>query len=196
MVLAKWMTAPDNPYFARSMANWAWAQLFGKGLVDPPDDMSRANPAVHPELLNALGKYFIASKYNLRGLIRTIATSEAYGLSSGTVKGNERDGRLFSHHTPRPLTAHQMADALAQATDVPNTYGALGARLAIKINDPSTPSVILDTFGACRRTLPWKIATTRWPPPRRRSTAGTTRHRARWYASRWRRARRSRRPPS
>src|SRR5262249_52510366 len=120
--LAAWITAPDNRYFARAMANWVWAQLFGKGLVDPPDDMSRANPPVHPELLDALGRHFVASKYDLRGLIRTIACSETYGLSSAAVPGNERDTRLFSHHLPRPLTAHQMADALAQATDVPNRY--------------------------------------------------------------------------
>ena len=61
--LAAWMTPPDNPYFARAMANWVWAQLFGKGLVDPPDDMSRANPPVHPELLDALAKHFVAGKY-------------------------------------------------------------------------------------------------------------------------------------
>ncbi len=152
VALAKWMTSPENPYFARSMANWVWAQLFGKGLVDPPDDMSRANPPVHPELLDALANQFIASKYDLRELISTIATSEAYGLSSGTVKGNEHDSRFFSHHTPRPLTAHQMADALAQATDVPNTYGQLGQRLAIRVTDPATPSAILDTFGRCSRT--------------------------------------------
>ena len=54
--------------------------------------------------------------------IRTVVSSEAYALSSGTVKGNERDNRFFSHQMPRALTAHQMADALAQATDVPNRF--------------------------------------------------------------------------
>src|SRR6202167_4157977 len=110
------MVAADNPYFSRAMANWVWAQLFSRGLVDPPDDMSRANPPVHPELLDALAKHFVAAKFDLRDLIQTIARSETYGLSSGTVAGNERDARFFSHQLPRPLTAHQMADALAQAT--------------------------------------------------------------------------------
>ena len=150
--LARWMTAPDNPYFARAMVNWTWAQLFGRGLVDPADDLSRANPAVHPELLEALARHFREHKYDLRDLVHTIATSEAYGLSSATVPGNERDQRLFSHQAPRPLTAHQMADALAQATDVPNVYGQLKTRLAIRVTDPATPSVILDTFGRCPRT--------------------------------------------
>jgi hypothetical protein len=157
--LATWMTAPDNPYFARAMANWVWAQLFGKGLVDPPDDMSRSNPPVHPELLDALARHFVAHKYDLRDLIRTVATSEAYGLSSATAPGNEKDTRLFSHRLPRPLTAHQMADALAQATDVPNFFandgrlGARAARRAIQVPDPTTGSSILDTFGRCSRTV-------------------------------------------
>jgi hypothetical protein len=154
--LAEWMTAADNPYFARAMANWAWAQFFSKGLVDPPDDMSRANPSVHPELLDALAKHFVAGKYDLRALIRTITQSETYGLSSSTVTGNERDSRLFSHHLPRPLTAHQMADALAQATAVPNRYtGDEGKRIrrAIDIADPTVASSILDTFGRCPRAV-------------------------------------------
>src|SRR4029077_11117500 len=152
------MIAADNPYFARAMANWVWAQFFNKGLVDPPDDMSRANPPVHPELLDALAKHFVTTKYDLRALIRAITDSETYALSSGTVKGNERDMRLFSHHLPRPLTAHQMADALAQATSVPNLFpnragrGSLSAGRAIQIYDPATASSILDTFGRCSRT--------------------------------------------
>src|SRR5262249_48102760 len=155
--LADWITAADNPYFARAMANWVWAQLFGKGLVDPPDDLSQSNPPVHPELLDALARHFVARKYDLRDLIRTIVSSEAYGLSSGTVPGNERDSRLFSHHLPRPLTAHQMADALAQATSVPNLFpnragrGTLSAGRALQIYDPATASPLLDTFGRCSR---------------------------------------------
>jgi len=152
--LADWMTKPDNPFFARAMANWAWAQLFGKGIADPPDDLSRSNPPVHPELLDALARHFVAKKFDLRDLIRTIATSEAYALASSTVPGNEGDGRLFSHQMPRPLTAHQMADALAQATDVTNLFAGgdvnRGKR-AIEIQDPSTQSNILEVFGRCNR---------------------------------------------
>ena len=151
--LAEWMTDPENPYFSRALANWVWAQFFGKGLADPPDDLSRSNPPVHPELLDALAKHFVAQRYDLRALIRTVATSEAYALSSSTVPENARDTRLFSHQVPRPLTAHQMADALAQATDVQNRYPnrAAGTR-AIDVNDPATASTILETFGRCTRT--------------------------------------------
>ena len=151
--LAEWMTSPTNPFFARAMANWTWAQLFGKGIADPPDDLSRSNPPVHPELLDALARHFVAKKYDLRDLIRTIATSEAYGLSSAAVPGNEQDNRLFSRQMPRPLTAHQMADALAQATDVVNQFAGVqnNGKRAIEIQDPATGSNILETFGRCSR---------------------------------------------
>ncbi len=104
-------------------------------------------------MLDALAKDFVEHKYDLRHLIRTVATSEAYGVSSSTVPGNEHDTRLFSHHLPRPLTAHQMADALAQVTGVPLRFGQLGVRRAIEINEPSIPSSLLDTFGRCPRVV-------------------------------------------
>jgi hypothetical protein len=151
--LADWMTRPDNPFFARAMANWVWAQFFGKGLADPADDLSRSNPPVHPELLDALAQHFIDRKFDLRDLIRTVATSNAYGLSSEPIKENAGDHRLFSHQMARPMTAHQMADAIAQATDVQNRFGPqLVVRKAIEVSDPGTPSAILDAFGRCPRT--------------------------------------------
>ena len=152
--LAEWITRPENPFFARATVNWVWAQMFGKGIVDPPDDLSRSNPAVHPELLDALARHFVAHHFDLRDLIRTIATSEAYALSSATVPGNERDTRFFSHQWPRPLTSHQIVDALAQATDVENRFQnrPRGTR-ALDIVDPATPSAILDVFGRCSRDV-------------------------------------------
>ncbi|WP_169979262.1 DUF1549 and DUF1553 domain-containing protein [Tautonia rosea] len=157
-VLADWITAPDNPYFARTAANWAWAQFFSRGLAEPSDDLSDSNPPVHPELLDALAEDFVFHGFDLRHLIRTIATSEAYGLSSRPIPGNEGDTRLFSHQTPRPLTAHQMADALAQATDTELLFnlgrasqGTLRSSKAVQISDPAIPSVLLDTFGRCPR---------------------------------------------
>jgi hypothetical protein len=151
--LANWMTRPDNPYFARAMANWMWSQFFGRGLAEPADDLGAANPPVHPALLDALAREFVAGGYDLRALIRLIVTSTAYGLSSEPVPGNAADARLFSHHAPRPLSAQQVADAIAQATDVPNVYAnrARGTR-ALDVFDPATPSAILDAFGRCPRT--------------------------------------------
>ncbi len=156
--LADWMTKADNPFFAKATANWVWAQFFGRGIAEPADDLSRANPPVHPELLDALAKHFVEHKFDLRELIRTVATSEAYGLASMSVSGNENDTRLFSHQLPRPLTAHQMADSLSQVTGVPLLFQYPGstaklARKAIEINEPSITSSLLDTFGRCPRTV-------------------------------------------
>lgn len=156
--LVDWMTKPDNPYFARASANFVWAQFFGRGIAEPADDLSRANPPVHPELLDALAKHFVEHKYDLRDLIRTVATSETYGLSSTPVPGNAHDTRLFSHHLPRPLTAHQMADALSQVTGVPLLFQypgstARAAKKAIEVNEPSITSTLLDTFGRCPRIV-------------------------------------------
>ena len=150
--LAEWVTAPENPFFARAMANWVWAQFFGQGIANPADDLSRANPPVHPELLDALAKHFVDHKYDVRDLITTVALSATYATSSASIPGNDGDDRLFSHQKPRPLTAHQMADALAQATDVINRFRdkSAGTR-AIEINDPTTPSTILEAFGRCDR---------------------------------------------
>jgi hypothetical protein len=151
--LADWITSPENPKFARAAVNWTWAQLFGRGLVDPPDDMSAANPPVHPRVLDGLAQAFAEHEYDLRWLIREIATSDVYGLSAEPVPGNEQDARLFSRHLPRPLTAHQMADALARATQVPNVFkpGQKVQPRAIEVFDPATPSAILDAFGRCSR---------------------------------------------
>ena len=154
--LADWMTNPENPFFARAHVNWVWAQFFGRGLAEPADDLSASNPAVHPQLLEALASNFIASGYDTRALIRTIVTSDAYGLSAAPVDGNAEDDRFFSHHTPRPLTAHQMADALAHATQVPNVFPNRSTRSrtkAIQIFDPGNASSILDTFGRCSREI-------------------------------------------
>lgn len=159
--LAEWITDPANPYFSRAAANWVWAQFFGRGLAEPADDLSAANPPVHPELLDALARHFVERKYDLRDLIRTVATSEAYGLSSATVSENEFDRQLFSHHLARPLTAHQMADALVHATDVENRYPNRGPQTkAVEIFDPAVASTILDTFGRCPRTNGCSAAST------------------------------------
>src|SRR5439155_10270611 len=85
--LVDWMTSPDNPYFARAMANWTWAQFFGKGIADPPDDLSRSNPPVHAEMLDALAKHFVEHKYHLRARIGPTARPEAYARSFATLPG-------------------------------------------------------------------------------------------------------------
>ena len=90
MTLADWMTAPENPYFARAAVNRVWAQFFGIGLVDPVDDMGADNPPSHPELLDDLARAFAAHGYDLKFLIRAIVLSRAYQLTSAAAEPTTR----------------------------------------------------------------------------------------------------------
>jgi hypothetical protein len=150
--LADWVTSTENPFMARAFVNWLWAQFFATGLVDPVDDLSAANPPTHPELLDALGRRFIELKYQVRPMITEILESRVYQASSIPNAQNSRFARLNAFQSPRILSAQQLADALAQATGIPNRYAnkPTGTR-AVEIQDPSTGSALLDTLGRCGR---------------------------------------------
>jgi hypothetical protein len=111
-VLAKWMTAPENPYFARAMVNKMWAHFFGRGLVNPVDDMHDANEPSHPELLAALTEQFKASGFDVKYLARAICNSQAYQRSSRPANGNKDDTNLYSHMPVRVMSPEQMYDSL------------------------------------------------------------------------------------
>jgi hypothetical protein len=129
-VLAKWLVAPDNPYFARAMVNRTWAQFFGRGFVNPIDDMHEENLASHPELLEELSRQFVASGYDLKSLIRAICLSQAYQRSSKPVPGSdsEHDQALFARMTVKVMSPEQLFDSLNQVTGL----AALQARRAGK----------------------------------------------------------------
>src|SRR5208337_2485628 len=126
--LARWMSAPGNPYLARATANWVWAQLFGKGLVDPPDDLSRSNSPVHPELLDALARHFVARKFDFRHLIRTIATSQTYGSATcrrptGSLwSACSAAGPWSSHSTVCPRRSSHAADDQPRSVRRPDLF--------------------------------------------------------------------------
>jgi len=111
--LADWITSSTNPYFAPAMVNRMWGQFFGRGFVQPVDDMQPANVPSHPELLAKLSKEF-ADGFDLKLLIRTICNSESYQRSSKTAKGNEEDEQLCSHQNIKPLTPEALYDSLTQ----------------------------------------------------------------------------------
>jgi hypothetical protein len=117
--LAKWITARDNPYFARAMVNRAWAQLFGVGLVDPVDDFGDSNPPSHPELLDDLAGWFAESGFDRRALIRALTATRAYALSSASGPGEPPDPRLFARGPVRGMSPEQLYDSLAQAVGLP-----------------------------------------------------------------------------
>ena len=115
-VLADWMTAPANPYFARAAANRAWARFFGVGLVDPIDDMGSENPPVHPALLDELARQFASHDFDLKFLIRAITATRAYGLTSAQDRPEPTGPYLFSAMPVRGLSAGQLWASLTQAT--------------------------------------------------------------------------------
>lgn len=150
--LADWMTSPDNPYFAKAIVNRLWKRLMGRGLIEPTDDLRATNPATHPELLDLLTRDFIAHHFDLRHTIRQIVTSEAYARSEVTTPDNAADDRFYSHALSRPLEPEVLADAIADVTGVPITYGdsPVGMR-AIQLRDTSFASTELETLGRCSR---------------------------------------------
>jgi hypothetical protein len=80
--LADWLTSPQNPWFARNLANRMVAHFLGRGLVEPVDDVRATNPPSNPELLDALAKHLVKSKFDVKQLIRTITASRTYQASS------------------------------------------------------------------------------------------------------------------
>ena len=115
---AEWITARDNPFFAKSTVNRVWSYFFGRGIIDPVDDIRASNPPSNPAVLDALAKDFIDHNFDLRYLMRTIANSRVYQTSSATNEWNEKDADNFSHAMPRRLSAEELLDALALATGV------------------------------------------------------------------------------
>jgi hypothetical protein len=112
----EWLASKDNPYFAEAMANRVWSYFFGRGIIDPVDDIRGSNPPSNPALLDALTDDFTKNEFDIRKLMRTICLSHTYQLSINKNKWNEDDTVNFSHAVPRRLSAEQMLDAVAVAT--------------------------------------------------------------------------------
>jgi hypothetical protein len=114
--MVDWLVSPENPFFAKSMANRIWSYFLGRGIIDPVDDIRASNPPSNPELLEALTAQFVKDGFDLRKLMKAICQSRTYQLSIVRNKWNEDDTINFSHAHPRRLSAEQMVDALAMAT--------------------------------------------------------------------------------
>jgi hypothetical protein len=154
--LVDWMVNPKNPFFARAVANRYWAHFFGRGLVDPLDDMRVTNPPSNPELLDALAKELVDSKYNLKHLIKVIVKSRTYQLSSTPNAFNKHDKQAFARFYPQRMSAEVLYDAVNQVTNAPASFGGLpqdklAPRRAIMLPDESFPSYFLDVFGRPQR---------------------------------------------
>jgi hypothetical protein len=151
--LAQWITARENPMFARNIVNRYWGHFFGRGLVEAVDDLRATNPASHPALLDRLAADFVAHGFDLKHLIRTIAASRVYQLASDPNALRDADGRFVTHHVVRRLTAEVLLDAINQAAETEERFENMPAGTrAISLPDPAVASYFLDTFGRPRRT--------------------------------------------
>jgi hypothetical protein len=152
--LAKWLTSPENPFFAKSVANRVWFHLMGKGIVDPVDDFRESNPACNDELLDALAKDFAAHKYDLKHLVKTVMKSRTYQASAQPTETNKDDAKYFSHAVTKLLTAEQLLDALCDVTAVPEKFAGLPAGTrAVQLPDGEVNHPFLKTFGQPAREL-------------------------------------------
>jgi hypothetical protein len=115
-LLAEWVTAPGNPYFARAAANRVWARFFGTGIVEPVDDLRPDNPPSHPELLDLLAREFRSHGYELKFLIRAITATNAYSLTSSVGRSEPAPANLFAWMPVRTISSAQLFETLAQAT--------------------------------------------------------------------------------
>lgn len=148
--LGRMMTA--HPQFARAATNMFWAKLMGVGIVEPYDewDLARIDPktlpkgwelqASHPELLEDLGAYFRNNQYSLHKLFALICNSSAYQLSARfNGEWNDRYTKYYARKYVRMLSAEELHDAIALATDRPGTFGGGRRRVTAANAEDSDP---------------------------------------------------------
>lgn len=147
-VLADWITSPENPFFAKAMVNRIWAELFGKGLVDPVDDFRASNPAANEPLLEWLAQDFAEHGFDQKHTLRTILESRLYQQSSEPNEFNVGDNRNFSRSYRRRLPAEVLLDAISDITGSRETLQGLpGEGRAMQQWNHLLPNDFLDAFG-------------------------------------------------
>lgn len=154
--LAQWLTSEKNPYFGKAITNRVWSYFFGRGIIEPVDDIRGSNPPINPALLDALEKEFVESGFDLQHLIRTIVSSRTYQAAMETNEWNATDDINFSHFQPRRLPAESLLDAMTIATgsrpdfpEVPEDFSAQ------QLPDPHVDTGgFLNMFGRPERESP------------------------------------------
>ena len=148
--LAEWLTGPKNPWFAKAVVNRYWKHFFGRGLVDPEDDLRDTNPPTNPELLDALAAKFVASDFDLKDLARTLARSTTYQLSAEPNEYNARDRHQFSRFYPRRLPAEVLFDSVNSLVGSQSQFEGLPAgtrAVCLPDNSFNASSYFLTVFG-------------------------------------------------
>ncbi len=152
VALADWLARADNPYFARAVVNRVWTNFFGRGLVDPEDDLRATNPPADAALLDWLVKDFIEHKYDVKHLIVLIMNSEVYARASAPLAQNAFDARYLSRYPVKRLAAEVLLDAAARVTEVPDAFAGYPAGWrSLQLPDSKVESAFLDSFGRAER---------------------------------------------
>jgi hypothetical protein len=115
--LANWMTAKNNPWFAKAIVNRMWALFLGRGFVEPVDDLRPGNPPEVSAALDALANDFVANGYDLRHLVRAICATEAYQLSARVKSDSATEPALWSSYPLKQLDIEVLLDVIVQAAD-------------------------------------------------------------------------------
>ncbi len=147
-IFAEWLTTKENPFFARAMVNRIWAEMFGKGLVDPVDDFRESNPAANAPLLEWLARDFAEHGFDQKHTIRRILNSRLYQQSSEPNEHNVGDKRNFSRSYRRRLPGEVLLDSISLITSQPEKLTGLPADArAMQQWNHLLPSDFLDAFG-------------------------------------------------
>ena len=150
--LAIWLASPENPAFARNLANIVWAHFMGQGIVEPIDDARVSNPPSNPELLDALAKRLVEVNYDTKPLVREIVESRTYQLSTRRNEFNRWDERNFSHQKVRRMRAEVLLDCITEVTETVDRFPGLGrGGRAVQIPDGRVVNYFLTTFGRSNR---------------------------------------------
>lgn len=126
-VLADWLARAGNRHFAKVGANRIWGWLFGRGIVEPVDDMRDSNPPSNAELLSALADEFVRSGFDQKQLVRMILRSHTYQRTSRAVDLTDKHAKYFAVYPARLMPAEQLLDAIGAVTGVPQDFPGLPA---------------------------------------------------------------------
>jgi len=155
-IFADWLIKPDNPWFARNIANRIWSWLLGRGIIHEPDDIRPDNPPSNPELLAGLERELVSSRYDLRHVFRLILNSQTYQQSSIPKGDPAQADALFARYAVRRLDAEVLQDALCAicgtgveySSSIPEPFAFVPkTQRSILLADGSITSAFLEMFG-------------------------------------------------
>ncbi|MEZ6055178.1 MAG: DUF1549 and DUF1553 domain-containing protein [Planctomycetaceae bacterium] len=157
--LMDWLRHDEKQLFAKAFVNRAWANFFNRGIVEPTDDLSVANPPCNDGLMDYLSRGFVENKYDMKWVHREICNSDTYQRSWRPNTTNAGDERNFSRAVVRRLPAEVAYDALQLATlgdDRAATYltdlkGRAVAIPGVGRNATQGPNYALTVFGRSLR---------------------------------------------